>query len=505
MPLRKQEKQAKWTEQAFVFKLDPSPETRTLIRRHIGMRRKAHNWAVDQITNQVEMYNRQKEAGLLLPEPPRNKKSKTKVNPLYTLQGLRKFWNKAKKRLCVDVKTGKEWWPELSKEAAANGIDDAATGFWNWVKSRNGTREGPPMGFPQFKKKGRGKQSYRISTGSYGLADRRHVKIPRLGTVRIWENARRLDRLTNKGMARIKSATISEEADGFFVSFQVEMLRPQVNHKPSKPNSKIGVDLGTRMLAVIADSDGKILRRIPNPRHLNKSLKQLKKLQKQLARAKKDSKRREELKREISKTHARVKAQRRDAMHKLTTWLAKTHGTIVIEDLNIKGLLKKGKGFGGKKRRRDLADAALGEFRRQMTYKCEWYGSNLIVADRWFPSSQICHVCGVRNKIKDKRQWTCKGCESVHDRDDNAAINLARYDPVTKQSWQCQEGTQQSCCCGVCSPEKEQVERFRGSKTHAAPSLRGRSEPFDGRAASIQGEREGSSDSTSGEVAETKV
>ena len=198
------------------------------------------------------------------------------------------------------------------------------------------------------------------------------------------------------------------------------------------------VERGSRKLAVVASSDGTIIERVPNPAPLKQAQasKALRRLQRKLARSRlanpDGSNRQTELRSMISQAHADVAAVRRDAMHKLTTRLAKTHGVIVIEDLNVEGMTKKSRIPGGKARRRALADAALGEFRRQMTYKCEWYGSELVVASRWFPSSQMCHVCHHRQKIKWAATWTCDGCGSVHDRDDNAAINLAQYEPDPK-------------------------------------------------------------------------
>ena len=208
-----------------------------------------------------------------------------RVNPLCTFAGLRKLWNRAKDVLCVDAETGRRWWRDLSKEAAANGIADAVGAYWDWVASRKGGRKGPRLGFPKFKKKGRGTQSFRISTGTIRLTDRRHIQLPRLGVVRLAENARRLDRLVNKGMARIKSVTVSERADGFYVSLQTELLRPQRHHEPAQPDSKVGIDLGSRRLAVVASADGTILERVPNPAALKEALKTLRRLQRKLARS----------------------------------------------------------------------------------------------------------------------------------------------------------------------------------------------------------------------------
>ena len=280
------------------------------------------------------------------------------------------------------------------------------------------------MGFPRFKKKHRSREAYRIGTGVTRLTDRRHVQLPRLGVVRLGENARRLDRLIGKHMARIKTATVSAEADGCYVSLQVEVLRPQRHHKPLLPNSKIGVDLGTRTFAVIADHTGAVLEQVEHPKPLKTALSKLRRLQRAYARSRRNnpdgSNRQTVLKQQISQTHAEVKAVRLDFLHKLTTPLtinlsAKTHGIIVIENLNVKGMLT-GRGAGGHARRQALADAALGEFRRQMMYKSGWYGSTLILADRWFPSSQLCHVCSHRQKLSSAGLWTCDRCGSVHDR-----------------------------------------------------------------------------------------
>ncbi len=457
-----------WSTQAFRFKLEPDTETAVLLRRHCGMRRKAHNWAVGQMKAEQGMWSRRDAAAMNLPEL---RPAKLRgPSPWFSLRGLRKRWNQVKNELCVDADTGEVWWRELSKEAAANGIDDAVTAYWNWVSSCQGVRKGPRLGFPKFKKKGRCRESFRISTGTIKLTDRRHIQLPRLGIIRLGENARRLDRLVNKDLAQIKAATVTEEADGFYVSLQTDLCRPQRHHQPAQPESKIGIDLGTRKFAVIAAVDGTILERVEHPEPLKAALKKLRRLQRSYARSRTQnpdgSNRQTILKHQISRTHADIKAIRRDFMHKLTTRLAKTHGTIVIEDLNVKGMLRKAEGCGGQRRRREMADAALGEFRRQITYKCGWYRSTLILADRWFPSSQLCHVCGHRQKLSSAETWTCHECTSTHDRDDNAAINLARYVPNPEGGWT-QEGAQQSCGCAA------YAKRLRGSKTNPPPSLTG--------------------------------
>ena len=441
-----------WVHQAFKFSLDPTPEQATLIRRHVGMRRMAYNWAVAEIKGQIERFH----AG--------SKSAGEKVSLPY----LRKKWNMAKPVLCVDADTGEQWWPELSKEAAAGGIAAAVGAYWDFVKSRNGQRKGRRMGFPKFKKKGRGSESYSISTGTMRLDGRRHVRLPKLGAVRLSENAAKLDRLLAKGRADIRSAAVSIEGDRMFVSLQCDTLRHdyQGSHRPGDSGT-VGVDVGVRMLAVVAAPDGTIIERVPNPKPLKEALKLLRRLNKKLARSRIGSSRRQDLIIEIRRANAHVAAVRRDAMHKLTTRLAKTHSRIVIEDLNVAGMARQ-KGLpGARARRRGLYDAALGEFRRQLEYKTVWYGSELVVADRWFPSSQTCHCCGARQKIKWAVLWTCRGCESVHDRDDNAAVNLARY--RTQAEAASGEGTRHSYGCGSCTHHVGQGKRLSDHKTDITP------------------------------------
>ncbi len=204
------------------------------------------------------------------------------------------------------------------------------------------------------------------------------MQLPRVGVVRLAENARRLERLVAKGRARVKSATVSLRAGKLSVSLQVEVLRPQANHRPAKPGSRVGIDLGTRWLAVVASADGTVLERVGMPAPLKASLTELRRLDRRHARSRKCSNRRHELKRQISAAHARVADIRGDALHKLTTRLAKTHGVIAIEDLHIAALMQQ-TGPGARARKQALADAALGELRRQLAYKCGWYGSRLVV------------------------------------------------------------------------------------------------------------------------------
>ena len=172
-----------------------------------------------------------------------------------------------------------------------------------------------------------------------------------------------------------------------------------------------------------------MIERVPNPRPLEAVLKQLRHLCRERSRRARGSRRYAVTQRKITRLQRRVAGIRGHHVHVLTTRLAKTHGEIVIEGLDAAGMLRQ-KGLpGARTRRRGLSDSALGEPRRQLAYKTAWYGSSLVIADRFFPSSRTCHKCHHVQDIGWAGHWACGRCGTAHQRDDNAAVNLARYEP----------------------------------------------------------------------------
>jgi putative transposase len=194
----------------------------------------------------------------------------------------------------------------------------------------------------------------------------------------------------------------------------------------------VGVDVGVRRLATIATADGVVIERIDNPRPLDAALKELRHVWRARSRCTKGSRQYRERTTEMSRLYRRVNDVRTHHLHILTTRLAQTHGRIVVEGLDAAGMLRQ-KGLpGARARRRGLSDSAVGTPRRHLFYKTGWYGSQLVVADRWFPSSKTCHLCGHVQDIGWDEKWTCDpaddGCRVTHQRDDGAAVNLARYE-----------------------------------------------------------------------------
>ncbi len=399
-----------WTVQAFRFTLDLTPDQAASVRRQFGGRRKARNWAVAALKADLTRYG---ETGEATEKP--------------SLAVLRKRWNQAKDTECVNVETGEVWWPEISKEAFADGIRAAVDAYWNWQSSRAGRRVGRRVGFPRFAKKGRDRDRVTFTTGAIRVEpDRRHVTLPRVGTVRVQENTRRLERLVKKGRARILAATVSRAGTRLVVAFRVLIQRP-IQPAVADPTSRVGVDVGVRVLATVADRHGQVIERVRNPRPLEAALTALRHLCRERSRRIVGSRRYRETQIKITRLQRRIADIRGHHIHVLTTRLAKTHGEIVVEGLDAAGMLRQKGLNGARARRRGLSDSALGETRRQLAYKSGWYGSTLVVADRWYPSSKTCHHCHTVQNIGWAEHWQCHSCGAAHQRDDNAAINLARY------------------------------------------------------------------------------
>lgn len=400
-----------WCVQAFRFTLDPSEDQARALARHFGARRKAYNWTIATLKADIHAW---RVDGVETANP--------------SLRVLRKRWNTVKDELCVNTETRQPWWPECSKEAYADGIAGAVNAYWNWQASRAGKRAGNRIGFPRFKKKGHDADRVSFTTGALRVEpDRRHLTLPVIGTVRTHENTRRIERLITKGRARVLAISVRRNGTRLDASVRVLIQRPQ-QPNAELPQSQVGVDVGVRRLATVADVDGVVIERVPNPRPLETALKELRHVSRARSRCTKGSRRYRERTIEMSRLHRRVNDVRTHHMHVLTTRLAKTHGRIVMEGLDAAGMLRQ-KGLpGARARRRGLSDAALGTPRRHLSYKTRWYGSELVVADRWFPSSKTCHVCQHVQDIGWNEKWQCATCLAVHHRDDNAAVNLARYE-----------------------------------------------------------------------------
>lgn len=293
------------------------------------------------------------------------------------------------------------WLREASSTVLTQKLRDLDRAFANFFAGR--------AKYPRFKSR-RGPQSVRYQLDQRTVANHYRpgelLRLPRLGSLKLcWSRI-------PKGVP--KMVTVSRDAAGrYWVSMAVE---EPVEAFPASAHAD-AVDLGLKDLFVSARGY-----RSGNPRHLLKLLWRLRILQRRLARKKKGSGRWRRLKEKIARLHARIRNARRDLLHKVTTWLIRENQAVVIEDLNVRGMLR------NRRLARALSDAALGEVRRMLAYKAEWHGRELVVVDRWYPSSKTCSGCGhvLESLALSVREWTCPACGAIHDRDRNAALNLLR-------------------------------------------------------------------------------
>jgi putative transposase len=386
---------------AYRFALDPTPRQQRALASATGGARFVYNWGLELVKRRLDA--RATGEDVVVP---------------WTLAALRREWNQAK----ADVAP---WWADNSKEAYSSGLDALARALKNWEDAKAGRYDGAHVCFPRRKRKGRTRESCRFTTGAIRVEpDRHHVVLPRLGRIKTHESTRKLARRLEQCSARILAATISRQGGRWFVSFTCQVLRGV--QSPRRPRARIGVDVGIRHLVVLSDG-----RQILNPAPLEQARRRLRRVNRRLARRKgpiaDDGTSREPskgwlaAKRQLSQAHARVANIRRNALHHLTSELAQTYGTVVVERLNIQGMLR------NHRLARRIADAGWGELRRQLSYKTAWAGGSLVQANTFFPSSKTCSGCGhVKAKLPlSERTYRCERCGLVMDRDHNAARNLA--------------------------------------------------------------------------------
>jgi len=296
---------------------------------------------------------------------------------------------------------------EVPKDVAEGAFAKLGQAFKNFFAGVKGER--PRMGYPRFKSKKRSKSSFRLNNDKFRV-DGHWLKVPRLATLVNMAEALRF-------AGRILSGVVSEQGGQWFISITVELEAASQRQRDASTVAVVGIDLGVKRLATLSDGT-----HVENQNVLRSTLNKLKRLNRELARRQLGSNRWWKTKRKLQRLHARIRNQRLDFIHKMTTRIVRTYRLIGVEDLHVAGMVS------NRRLALSIADVAMGEILRQLQYKAAWFGGTVQQVGRFFPSSKLCSSCGALNPhltLQD-RQWHCPACGTAHERDFNAAMNIKR-------------------------------------------------------------------------------
>lgn len=292
------------------------------------------------------------------------------------------------------------WLSEVDSMALQQSLRDLDKAFKNFFRAPG------KVGFPKFKSKRAGRKSYR--TNGVGIIDARHVRLPKLGTVRA--------RVSRPVEGRVLSATVKQVPSG---KYYVAICCADVpaTDAPAPTVGFLGVDAGIHDIATCSTGE-----RLPNPKNLQRSERRLAREQRRLSRKRKGSANRARQRVRVARAHEKVANRRKDALHKFTTHAVGESQNIAVEDLNVRGMQR------NRRLAKAVGDAAMSELARQLEYKCAWSGRGFVRVGRFYPSSKTCSACGYvyRGLTLAERVWDCPACGMRHDRDLNAAVNIAR-------------------------------------------------------------------------------
>lgn len=358
---------------AYKYRLHPNKVQTEFFEKSFGCVRFVYNWALNQ---RIEAYQK---------------------------EGTHISWVESCRRL-TELKKQEEtkWLCEVSIQSLQSAIRNMDSAFTRFFREKKG--------FPKFKSKKHSKQSFQFVDQIRIDFETHRVKLPKIGEVKFGKN--------REFVGKIGTCTVSKTPTGkYYISILVDDGNPMPNKAPITINTSVGIDVGIKDFAVL--SNGQVY---SNPKFYEKDEKRLKVLQRRLSRKQKGSNRRERARLAVAKQHEKIKNHRVNFIHQITSRIVRESQTVIIEDLNVEGMLK------NHNLAKHIASASWSEFFRQLQYKCDWYGKNLIRIGRFEPSSKTC-LCGYINKdltLKD-REWNCPQCGRYNDRDLLAAINIKRF------------------------------------------------------------------------------
>lgn len=362
---------------AYKYKIKPTCKQQQQLLQAFGCARFIYNWGLD-------------------------KKTKAWTNEHKTIT----YFELAKELTILKNTEEHKWLKDVPNECLQQSLRNLDNAYTQFFKAKKG--------FPKFKSKKKSKDCSKYLNAVKFDFDNWKIRVPKCGWVKLCEN-KPFDLSTSK----IGTLTVSRDKCGdYWCTIVVEDSKPQKSKSKISEETSVGIDLGIKDYAILSDGT-----KYSNPKYLEHCQTRLVLLQHRFARTQKDSKRHNVMRLKVARQYRKITNMRMDFLHKLTTDLVRRYDTICLENLNVEGMMK------NHNLANSIQSASWSEFVRQIKYKSDWLGKNVIFIGRFEPSSKTCSKCGYVNHelaLKD-RKWVCPICGEHHDRDVNAAINIKQF------------------------------------------------------------------------------
>ena len=423
----------------FQFALDPNAQQRILLAKCAGARRFTLNHHLARVKANLDARSAEREVLSASDESGEPSTPSLSWAEFSFINEFNAWKNGASEEALVneDGTRGLAWRHELPGDVFECASVDAARALENFSASRRGARSGTPVGFPRFQAKGKVTPSFRLrnrttsgrapSSQSIRFSDPSHLRLPKFGPVKVFGPTRKVHRMIESGRFHVYSATLAQRTGRWTVSLTgvAAQLHQAERSRTNRHAVPVGVDRGIISLCVAADANGVPFESFEGVKLLKQAHAKLKAADQALARTTPGSKGRQRARSRLAKRHRKVANTRRHLVHQASKALVDRAQVLVLEDLNVAGMAR------NRHLARSISDAAMGELSRQILYKARWHGVEVRMAERFFPSSKTCSGCGgVRNDLDlSTRSYSCGSCGLTVDRDLNAAINLARWQP----------------------------------------------------------------------------